>query len=172
MRDLQVELRWVGKSLDRAFEELEAECEDIIRGLTVKVWNSILVRTPQYLGRMAASWSYSLNAPQFYDRSQMVDHDKEFPVSRGHMEAIHIANDDNVGSDTPFKLGDTVWIANGVDHGEGYYSGDIELNVIKLRSVNLPGAPVSRTLDMIAAKYGEDISPREAGELKTLKIGG
>lgn len=172
MPEIQADLSWEGASLDAAFAELEAECAQVVRGMTVKMWESILLRTPQYLGRMAASWSYSLNAPQFYDRSQMVDWDVARPRSRGNLVAVEVANADNVGSELGFKLGDTVWIANGVDHGEGYYSGDVETGAIRLRAVNLPGAPVSRTIDMIHSRYGEDVSPRAAELLKTLKIGG
>lgn len=172
MRDLVFDTKFDTRSLNKAFKELEAELEQVARGLSVQLWDSILIKTPQYLGRMAASWSYSLNAPQYLDRSFMVDWDITEPLQRGHRTAIDIANEDNLGSELSFKLGDTIWIANGVDHGEGEYAGAVESGEVMLRSVNQPGAPVRRSLDMIGSRYGGDINIKVAQRLKTLRIGG
>lgn len=185
MADFDLDCEWERGTLDAAFAELERECGAVVRGLTVSLWNSVLKKTPQFAGGMAASWSYSIGAPQFYDRSNMIDVDSLAagqdkngrwsvvnPLRQGHMDAINIANDDNVGSESPFKLGDTVYLANGVDHGEGPYSFDVESGVVRLRSVNLPGAPLARSLDLITNRYGQDISPRVAERLKALRIGG
>lgn len=173
---------WV--DLDKAFAELEAECTDIVRGLTVRVFNGTLSKTPQYLGRMAASWTYSIGAPEFIDRSDLVDavggtgvHTElgyyrkgVVPLRRGDPVAIAVANAANAGRDQAFKLGDMVYLSNGVNHGEGAYSQDIEDGNIILRAENRPGAPVSRTLDWVGAYY-QDISPVKARTLKSLTIG-
>lgn len=171
---------WVG--LDQAFAELEAELTDVARGLTVRVFNGILSKTPQYLGRMAASWTYSIGAPEFVDRSTLVgNHIEKSPsgfidygaftgFARGNPIAIGIANTANVGRDKAFKLGDVVYLSNGVNHGEGPYSQDIESGNIILRAVNQPGAPVARTLDWAGVFYA-DISPNKARTLKSLSIG-
>lgn len=184
MAELGVDFEWDEDSFEQAFAELEQECTLIIRGLSVLAWNQILQRTPQFAGGMAASWSYSLNTPQFYDRSNMVDpsligaglHNGRWevtnPLRKGHPAAIEIANDDNVGSELPFKLGDTIYIANGVDHGEGPYSADVESGGVRLRAVNLPGAPVQRTMSQIEARWETDMSPQTADMLKQLRIGG
>lgn len=173
------------KGLDAAFAELEAECTEVARGLTVRIWNGILSKTPQYEGRMAASWSYSIGAPEYVDRSALVSPDPtgqgDFthlgyykhgvdPIYKGHPVAIGVANSTNQGKDKAFKLGDTIYIANGVDHGEGAYSGAVEDGNVILRAENLPGAPVSRTLDW-ASVYFNDISPQKAMSLKVLTIG-
>lgn len=170
-------------NLDAAFAELEAECTDIIRGLTVRVWNGILVKTPQYYGRMAASWTYCLNNEVFYDRSDEVDPQSnqldannfrspfDFqPLRKGHPDAIAVANAANKGRDRAFRLGNTVYLTNGVDHGEGPYSQAVEDGEVVLRSVNLPGAPASRTLDW-AGTYYKSVSRAKAQSLKTLSIG-
>lgn len=171
---------WIG--LDQAFAELEAECEDIVRGLSVRVWNGILSKTPQYLGRMTASWTYTLGAPQYVDRSHMVqppatkdidgfiDYGEFTGLWRGHPLAIAVANANSANRDAGFKLGMTIYISNGVNHGEGPYSQAMEDGEVVLRSVNRPGAPVSRTIDGIGAIYA-NISAQRAVTLKTLRIG-
>lgn len=175
-----IDITW--DNIDEAFAELEAECTEVVRGITVMTWNSILVKTPQYDGRMAASWSYSLNIPQYEDRSKEVEFvgPRKIEIGklqpsqglyRGHPVALQVANNANRSSDAAFKLGDTVWISNGVNHGEGPYSQDVEDGNIRLRAQNLPGQPVRRTLDMIGLRFDEDVSPRRALTLKTLRVG-
>ena len=125
MSDMKLKVKW--KDLDKAFDEFEAEVTDITRGLTVLLWNSILVKTPQYFGGMAASWTYTYNAGNKQDRSDTIR-----PVElaedslwvtdayrikrRGDTEAIGIANAASAGRDSGFKLGRTVYFTNGVDH--------------------------------------------------------
>lgn len=172
---------WVG--LDAAFAELEAECTDIIRGVTVRVWNGVLSKTPQFDGRMAASWTYCVNSPQFYDRSSQVDPQGEkLPAHRyrdlggfkglypGQPLALAVANAASAGKDKAYRLGDTVYMTNGVNHGEGAYSQDIEDGNIRLRAENQPGAPARRTIDWANA-YFADITPNKARSLKNLSIG-
>lgn len=170
------------EDFDKAFDELEEECTEIIRGLTVRLWNSILSKSPQYHGRFVASWSYQLNLPDPQDRSDSVDPEGNKIASyfyddmgafqglyRGHPIAIAVANQASNGRDKQFKLGDTVYFTNGVDHGEGPYSVDIEVGNIQLRAENRPGAPVARTLDLVTASY-LDISYNQGAALKLLKI--
>lgn len=173
---------WVG--LDAAFAELEAELTDVARGLTVRVFNGFLSKTPQYLGRMTASWTYSIGAPEFVDRSSLIDtqggegaftelgyyREGVTPLQRGHPVAIAIANAENAGRDLAFKLGDIVYLSNGVNHGEGPYSQGVEDGSVILRAENRPGAPAARTLDW-ASVYYQDISANKARTLKSLTIG-
>jgi hypothetical protein len=172
---------WTG--LDAAFAELEAECTQIVRGMTVKIFSGILSKTPQYLGRMAASWTYSLNAPEYVDRSSSVDPEAEKLAAhrytqfgafkglyRGHPLAIAVANQANSGRDAGFRLGMTVFLSNGVNHGEGAYSQDTEDGNVVLRAENRPGAPVSRTLDWAGIAF-RNVSPQVAISLKNLRIG-
>lgn len=175
---VEVKLEW--ENFDAAFDALEAELTDVARGLTVRAWDMLLSRTPQFLGQMAASWSYSLNAPDYENRWQLamaanlekLEQDEAFKgLWRGHPVAIGIANAANAGKDAPFRLGDTVYFANAVDHGEGSYSSDVEVGNIHLRAVNLPGAPAARTLDWIGVRY-EDITGAQAAALRGRRLGG
>ena len=170
------------RDLGKAFAELEAELGDVARGLTVQVFNGILSKTPQYLGRMAASWTYSIGVPEYVDRSDLVeppavkgpsgfiDYGEFSGLWRGHPFAISIAGSANAGKDAAFRLGDKVYISNGVDHGEGPYSQAVEDGDVILRAVNRPGAPVSRTIDRIGVT-SQNISPLRARTLKSLRIG-
>lgn len=164
---------WEG--LNEAFAEIEGECTDAVRGISVEVWDGILRKTPQFHGSMAASWTYSLDHPVFENRSEQVltklDSGPVQPVYRGHPEALAIANAASLGADRGFTLGRHIWIANGVDHGEGPYSQKIEDGQVMLRKFNQPGRPVGRTLDQIQARYGDDVKPSQAARLKTLKVG-
>lgn len=173
MVDLEVDLQW--ENLDEAFADLEQECTEIVRGLTIQSWNFVLSETPQWFGRMAASWSYSLDFPVYADRSDQVPSDDgeggEDILRKGHPAAISIANAASVLPMTSFALGDAVWFANGVDHGEGPYASIAE-DGYKLRPVNRPGQMVRRALDRVQARFGDDISPAQASILKSIKAGG
>lgn len=174
---IEAEVTWL--DLDGDFAALEDELTRVIQGLTVVAWNSVLSKTPQFYGRAVASWNYSLNAPNYEDRSQAA-WDRHIPETdkgpfsglwRGHPVGIAIANANNIGMEINFHLGDTVYFSNGVDHGEGAYAGLLETDEIRLRSVNKPGKPVSRTLDWLGQKYA-DITAYQASNLKIKRIGG
>lgn len=159
-------------NLDQVFGELEAECEDIVRGLTVRVWNSVLSRTPQFYGRMVSSWNYTLDPSDAVDRSDQIettlDDGNKFAeglLHRGHPAAIAIANAANFGNDYSFKLGQTVWLTNGAPHAMKVESGEL-----KLRAINQPGTPVTRTLDWVQSTWGKGITSQAAANLKTLTI--
>jgi len=170
-----LEVRGQWDDLDEAFELLERDCAQVVRGVTVEVFNGVLARTPQYYGRMASSWTYSLNQPVYVDRSDEVhqrdDTNPPGPFRRGSPTAVNMAKLFNLGNDRNLKLGDTVWISNGVDHGEGPYAGAVEYGGMRLRAVNRPGAPAARTLDYIEARYGGAITPSRAVWLTNLRIG-
>lgn len=188
---VELDLEWDG--LDKAFQELEAECTEVVRGIAIEAWNHMLDQTPQFWGRMAASWTFSYNAPLFLDRSETVDASETSDMAlsnqvtydtpdgpetsfaglyKGHPEAIDTANFYNRGRDNGFQLGMTIFFANGVDHGEGPYSGAVESGAIRLRPVNRPGAPARRSLDFVAARYGRGVSAERAKLLKSFRIGG
>lgn len=174
---LELEVGW--DNLDEAFQKLESELTDTVRGLSVRGWNSLLSKTPQFYGRMAASWNYSLNVPDFADRSleawtAQADKTDLGPFEglwRGHPVAIAIANAANAGKDKAFKLGDTIYFSNGVDHGEGPYSQDVEDGNVHLRAENLPGEPARRTLDWLGVRY-DNISENQARALRAQTLGG
>jgi hypothetical protein len=169
---LEFDLNW--DNLDQAFEALTVECEKVVRGITVEAWNAVLKQTPQFYGRAVASWTYTIGSPVFIDRSGEMEDTAEFgnmPMSKGNPTPIGVANSMNYGASDRFRLGDTVWFANGVDHGEGPYAGGLESGSIKLRAGNRPGQMVSRALDLMQSRYGQDVSVSAAHRLKGLRLG-
>lgn len=186
MSKFVIDLSW--DNLDKAMKDLELEAAHVIRGLTVEAFNSILSKTPQFYGRMAASWTYSVGKPEFVDRSHLVQDPTEGKQSsrayddfgnfrglwRGHPAAIAIAKSASAGRDGRYRLGSTIYISNGVDHGEGPYSQMIENGEIRLRMVNRPGMPASRTVDQMVSRYGgqRGVTAYKGAVLKALRIGG
>lgn len=188
MPDLEIELEWEG--LDEAFAELEQDCTDIVRGMTVWAWNNILQQTPQWSGALVVSWSYSLNAPHYVDRSEDLppaeggnegfDEDGQFFINdfmghhKGYSPNIAFANTFNAGNDLRFKLGDTVYISNGRE-SEDDYAEAIEgqdYGVVRLRSVNMPGRMAGRTLDRMHSMWDANgVSNIAAQNLKLLRVG-
>jgi hypothetical protein len=179
---LELKAKWETDSFDAAFDELEKELVNVTRGLFVEIFYGILQRTPQWQGRMVASWTFSLRTPHYVDRSHdpslissgeiHLDDKHEFqPYQKGSQPAIQVALANSQFRDQDFKrLGDDVFISNGVDHGEGGYSWLVENGGINLRAVNRPGMPVRLTLDQVQSRYA-DISQRQAERLKQLSIG-
>lgn len=180
-------------NLDQAMREFERELTEVVRGITVYTWNSILSKTPQYYGRMAASWTYRIgNTPDYYDRSSEVqsrlgppreqldghlDEGVFHALWKGHPQAITIANNHSAGADLGFRLGDIVWITNGVDHGEGPYSAAIENGEIRLYVYNMPGAPVKHTFEQVIREFSSTSGrskawSRSVYKLKSMRIGG
>lgn len=180
MSKLGIKVKW--KDLDEAFAAFEEEVTEVARGVTVLLWDSILIKTPQYYGGMAASWTYTYAAGNARDRSDMVrpvelaannmwKSDVYEVRRRGHPVAIGIARAASAGKEKEFKLGRTVYLTNGVDHGEGRYASIVEdWDLMKLRAVNRPGHPMKRSLDLIERRFGKDISTREAEQLRALSI--
>ena len=168
-------------NLDVAFDALEAEVGRIAKGVTVSLWKDILKRTPQYTGEMAASWTYSIGTPVYVDRGDKVesvervtrigadgeefDGFSSYGLWRGHQKAIGVANKYSAGKEDAYKLGDVVYIANGAGH-----AGRIELDLVQLRGVNLPGRPAHYAISSIASRYSSGISRRAAAQLKRLRI--
>lgn len=168
------EMRW--ENLDAVFAELEREVTAVVRGITVEVWDGVLKKTPQFYGRLAASWDYTVGSPQFVDRSDEVKdaglgEGPRQAFYRGHPAAIAVANAANFGQERFFKLGDTVYISNGADHGEGAYAGWAEDAGSLLRLFNRPGKAVGRSIDAAAKKYAQGVSKKDAARLANLSIG-
>lgn len=191
--ELELAFEWEANSFEDAFDELEDDVTNVIRGLSVDMWYGIVHRTPQAFGRMVVSWTYSLNRPLFVDRShqappfsthtirnwvrnedgstEYLDTTFEAPAfHKGSLPAIRIANAINAGADELFKLGDEIFISNGANHGDGAYSGAVEYGEVKLRSINNPGNAVERTMTQVASRYSEDVSDAAADKLRKKKI--
>ena len=162
------------ENLDAAFAELEAECANVVRGMTVEIFLHTLEYSPQFFGRYASSWSYKIGSPEFWSNPEF-DYEAEdqgyaMIYKKGDTPALESAVRHNVGRDSSFKLGDTVYISNGVDHGQGSYAQSIEDGGIALRAVNQPGRPLGRAIDRAATWFANDVNVKHAAELKALKI--
>ena len=162
------------ENLDAAFAELEAECTDIVRGMTVEIFLHTLQYSPQAYGRFVSSWTYEIGRPKYWTNPQFdIDMEDSGQVAlsrKGDPEAIFSAMLHNSGKDSGFRLGDTVYISNGVDHGQGSYAGLIEEGQINLRAVNMPGRPLGRAIDRAATWFANDVNPKHAANLKALRI--
>ena len=169
---LEISTEWEG--LDAAFKDLVNECSDVVRGLTVEIFQHTLQMSPQSFGRYVSSWTYKVGSPDFYSNQTFVYEAEDQGYAeikrKGDPEAIFAAMAHNKGRDKAFKLGDTVYFANGVDHGEGPYAQGIEDGTIKLRMVNLPGRPVTRAIDRAAAWFANDMNPSHAAKYKALRM--
>lgn len=162
-------------SIDAAFDALEAECADIIRGMTVEIFLHTLQMSPQYFGRYASSWTYQVGKPELgWTNPEFVyeGEDQGYAMlhRKGDYPALASAIQHNTGRDNAFRLGETVYISNSADHGEGPYAQGIENGTVKLRSVNQPGRPLGRAIDRAATWFATSVNPKHAAELKALRL--
>ena len=90
---------------------------------------------------------------------------------KGNQPAISAAFQANAGDEMPFKLGDTVYIANGAEGLDGEYGVLIEDGTMKLRYENRGGnRPLGRALDRASTWYGNWVNPKHAAKLKAMRI--
>lgn len=156
---------------DAYFDQLENQLDEVARGVVIVFWNNVLVNTPQWTGAMAASWNFTLNAPDPVDRHDEVQSREEEPNQRGHPTGIGIANDASRAALNSFKLGDVAYLTNGVtDEHANYYAQGIEDGLQRLRAVNRPGNAVALSLGVIDAKYSRGIPMNTAKALRRLRI--
>jgi hypothetical protein len=163
---------WTG--LDQAFAELEAEVTEIVRGITVEIFNHTLHMSPQRFGKYVSSWTYDVGAPRPWSNPQFdyITEDKgEVALKRkGDREAIDAAVAHNAGHEMQYKLGDVVYISNGVVGDDGNYAALIEEEPEWLRDVNKPGRPLGRSIDRAGVWYAHTVNPKRAPALRALRI--
>lgn len=172
-----IDIEWDKKQVEEALDALEGDVRQAIAGVAVELFNNIINRSPQYSGAYAASWTISSNEPKYINRRGQVegtalkrDEDTglfiEAPFQKGSVPAIDLALRESKGFSEAFRLGDTVWIANGVLNEEGEsYGPSIESGTINLRAVNRPGDALQRSLNFVVGRYGE-ISQQAVVKLK------
>ncbi len=158
------------ENLDAAFAELEAECTNVIRGMTVDIFKTAVTWSPQSKGVFVSSWQYSLNRPVFWSNPEFANTPPE-TYMRGNREAIDAAFQANAGDDAPFKLGDIVYISNGAEGLDGEYGVLIEDGTMRLRYENRGGSrPLGRAIDRAGTWYAHTVNPKHAAQLKAIKI--
>ena len=111
--------------VDEEFARLERELTEVIRGITVAIFQHTLILSPQFYGRFVESWTYGVgNSPFLYNAYLAVPpmneqgHRAYGMAKAGDMYAIAKAQEGSAGHDELFQLGDTVWIANAASHVE------------------------------------------------------
>lgn len=171
MVEITLDVGFDQAELTALMNELEEEVAAACIGLGIELFESILYRSPQSSGSYAASWTMSLNVPKAVDRRGMVPASEKtmtfnrggpgydltvgIPYSKGDLPAIELAMAASSGIKSAFRLGDTIWISNGVLNEEGEaYGMDIESGEMMLRAVNRPGDALARSCDYVIRQYG------------------
>lgn len=167
------------KGLDVAFARIEREAAEVARGVAIEVFRRALENTPQYFGRMAASWTISYGTPQTYNQvDPVVTTDpkwgKAFWPVVDYSIAIDQAKQRNAGNLDGFRLGQKIYITNGAFHGENYARG-IEEGTVPLRDVHQPPAvasyrPLGRAQDAVVATIGRGLSGPDLLYYRTVRI--
>lgn len=160
-------------AFEDAFSELEDQLDAMARGVVVTFWSLVLEKTPQYWGREAASWNFTINQPRAVDRSDLMtpqDKDNARIRQRGDPEGIQIANEFARETINDYRLGQIAYMTNGADHGEGMYAVDVEEGRVRLRAVNRPGDAVRASVATIDARFSRGISAVTAKELMGRKL--
>ena len=144
------------------FAAVEEAAADAAVGIAKRVFDKVLIESPQYSGDFAANWKVSVNAPDTtftigvirprvakYADGDGIKNTK--PFGRGDPEAIAYAKAHADWS--KIKLGDVIYISNSASHEEDY-AFKIEKGEIKFRPVNQgAGAVARRSLEFVAHRY-------------------
>lgn len=133
--------------------------EGVTKGLAMVMLKHILQHGPQYTGDFVANWNVSIGSPDYsfngtnpntlyggrYEKTRA-------PHKEGDPEAINKALS-SVPPMTGFKLGQTIWLANGAFHDESY-AMLIEEERITFRPENPSGGRlVMKALQMVNSRY-------------------
>lgn len=161
----------VSATIDKWLEEVEKMATKFCRGVTVQIFEQILVNSVQYSGDFAGNWKYELNSitPEFKPGVAFTELEKTrvtwtqgkgdeksgfFSAFMGIDEgggdpgvAVGYSLRSARGKDNAFKLGDTVYLHNSSVHDDAYAPG-IETGTTKLR-VKQNYAPVERAYEAI-----------------------
>ena len=144
------------------FAAVEKAAAEAAVGLAKRVFDKVLIESPQYSGDFAANWQVSVDAPSSrftvgvlkpklhgYADSTGI-HGLE-PFKRGDPEAITYAKSHAVWP--TIKLGQTIYLSNSANHDEDY-AWKIEDGTIKFRPVTQGADHVgARSLNFVAHRY-------------------
>lgn len=152
---MSVALKGIGKfdaAVKAWFASVETASAAVAVGLARRVFDKVLIESPQYSGDFAANWKVTIDAPASDFNADAVDKKRrgypdatginEFtPFKRGDPEAIAYAKAHAAW--TPIKLGQSIFISNSAEHDEKY-AWQIEHGIIKFRPVNAGAGAVGR----------------------------
>lgn len=158
------------------FAAVEEAAAEAAVGLAKRVFDKVLIESPQYSGDFAANWKVSVNAPSTAFKPDAVRpsfakyHDQDGikqrkPFGRGDPEAI--AHAKAQANWSKIKLGDVIYISNSADHDEAY-AFKIEEGKIKFRPVNEGADAVGRRSMQFVANHYPYIGGSQLSALRRL----
>lgn len=138
---------------------VKATSAEVAKGLAFKMLKLILYKGPQYTGDFVANWNVSVGVPDYTFHSSNQNEAYRArpqkivaPAQEGDTRAINKALT-NATSLPTFKLGQTIWLANGAFHDEPY-AVLIEEEKIQFRPENPSGGRlVAKAIQYAQSKY-------------------
>lgn len=118
-------------------ERAELLTQEVGRGISALVFNTVVQGSPQFSGDFAANWKYSVGEPDTSFESAGLRGDELFdaPHGKGDSEAIEMAFTSQSGKEMQFKLGVPAYISNSAQHDE-LYAWKIWEGTIRFRPEN------------------------------------
>ena len=144
------------------FAAVEKAAAEAAVGLAKRVFDKVLIESPQYSGDFTANWQVSVDAPstkftigvlrpKLNGYADSVGIRGIEPFKRGDPEAIAYAQSHAVWP--TIKLGQTIYLSNSANHDEDY-AWKIEDGKIKFRMVNQGAAAVGRrSIEYVGHRY-------------------
>lgn len=149
-------------SVQSWFKAVRGAAEEAAVGLAKRVFDKVLIESPQSSGDFTANWKVSVGAPDttftigvIKQRLSHADHEGikwELLYKRGDPEAIAYAK--SHANWQPIRLGQTIYISNSAEHDESY-AMKIENGSINFRPANKGAEAVGRrSVAFVAGRYG------------------
>ena len=145
------------------FEAVEDAAAEAAVGLATRVFEKVLIESPQYSGSYAANWKISYGAVDGHaDVDPLNTKGKEpAPYERNSDAAKIFAKAHRQGAPAAFKLGQSIFVSNSTVSPSGLpgvtdlnLAWAIENGAIKFRPVNQGADHVgARSLDFVAHRY-------------------
>lgn len=151
----------VDTQLELWLAEIEKQATEVVKGLAIESFRTLLMTSAQFTGDFAANWNVSVgNIDTFFKPLEHSRLSKKYfangnsPVFiMGSGPAINEATRRNTGKLDIFRLGDSIFISNSSAHDEPY-ANLIEDGVVNFRPGN-QGMPVATTMASMRSRYGE-----------------
>ena len=138
------------------FAAVEKATAKVAVTLANRVFDNILINSPQFSGDFAANWKIAFDGSIDYtfDAGVIPEFDPSRPFQRGSQAAIQHAYR-NVTWPSDFQLGKTITISNSAKHDEPY-AWKIENGTIQFRPENMGASRVAQNaVERISRRYGE-----------------
>ena len=122
----------VDKQIEKAIKNLELNVGRVFAGIVENAFSWLVLETPQWSGRMAASWNMTVNRASLEPAPESKFPYVKNPYQKGDMKAVRYALSRAQGKSATFKNrfeahGWTIQIHNGVEYAGLVNSGAVEL---------------------------------------------